>query len=184
MLEWSHFSALCHTFLHCVTLFCTVSHFSALCHCDPVCSHTYTTLAAVPIADPIILTANHTVSHCLLLWSLHPTNSTYTTCTHYTCYMYCTCPYVTHHTQRCRCSCGSCACKYSMLLHLQRCLVCYQLHYYMPYDAEAVWSLVQPHSGHLSQGSAHWNFYIAPEYEIMLVLSFPLLARRADLDYI
>lgn len=60
---------------------------------------------------------------------------------------------------------------------------CYQLAYWMPYDAELVWSLVQRHSGYMSiLPAGYYDFYIDRAYASMLVLAYPLLRRQYQKD--
>jgi hypothetical protein len=62
-------------------------------------------------------------------------------------------------------------------------LYCYQLPYYIDYDPESVWALVQQHCGHISVLPAgYYNFYIAREYAVLLLLAFPLLQRKPQQD--
>lgn len=63
-------------------------------------------------------------------------------------------------------------------------LFCYRLNYRAMYDEEMVWSLVQRHGGSIAINSAYIDFWIAPEWEIVLVLAFPDLVRMPALDYI
>lgn len=71
-----------------------------------------------------------------------------------------------------------------MLDHLERQLVCYRLDYRANYDEELVWALVQRHGGHISIRGDCVDFWIHPRWEALLVIAFPDLQRRADLDYI
>jgi hypothetical protein len=60
---------------------------------------------------------------------------------------------------------------------------CYNLAYYMPYDPELVWELVQRHSGYMSVLPAgYYEFYIPREYACMLVMAFPQLRRQYQKD--
>ena len=63
-------------------------------------------------------------------------------------------------------------------------LLCYRLGYRALYDEELVWSLVQRHGGHISIRTDCIDFWIAPEWEVVLVMAFPDLERQPDLDYI
>jgi hypothetical protein len=56
--------------------------------------------------------------------------------------------------------------------------------YYMGYDEELVWSLVQRHGGHLSIRVDHILFWLAPEWEVILNISFPDLRRISSEDYL
>jgi hypothetical protein len=60
---------------------------------------------------------------------------------------------------------------------------CYNLAYWMPYDPEAVWELVQRHSGYMSVLPAgYYEFYIPSEYACLLVIAFPGLRRQHQKD--
>lgn len=60
---------------------------------------------------------------------------------------------------------------------------CYKLAYYMSYDPEAVWALVQRHGGYISvQAGGHYEFHIARDYASLLVLAFPELVRQYQKD--
>ena len=62
-------------------------------------------------------------------------------------------------------------------------IFCYQLAYWMPYDPELVWSLVQRHSGYLSVLPAgYYDYYIERDYASILVLAYPLLIRQYQKD--
>jgi hypothetical protein len=61
---------------------------------------------------------------------------------------------------------------------------CYRLGYSCPYDSEAVWALVQRHGGWLSIRQDVIDFWLAPEYCVLLLTAFPLLTRRPDLDHV
>ena len=62
-------------------------------------------------------------------------------------------------------------------------LYCYSLPYYVDYDPESVWTLVQRHQGHLSpQFGGSYDFYIAREYASILLLAFPELRRQHQKD--
>ena len=63
-------------------------------------------------------------------------------------------------------------------------LFCYRLNYRSSYDEEMVWSLVQRHGGSISIRNDCIDFWIAAEWEIVLVIAFPDLERRRDLDYV
>ncbi len=63
-------------------------------------------------------------------------------------------------------------------------LCCYRLDYKSRYDEELVWSLVQRHGGHISIRGDCIDFWIHRDCEVVLVLAFPDLTRRPDLDYI
>ena len=63
-------------------------------------------------------------------------------------------------------------------------LCCYRLDYRASYDEEAVWALVQRHGGHISIRQDCVDFWIHRDWEPILVLAFPDLQRRPELDYI
>ena len=63
-------------------------------------------------------------------------------------------------------------------------LFCYRLNYRSSYDEEMVWALVQRHGGSISIRGDCIDFWIAPEWEIVLNIAFPDLERRPELDYI
>lgn len=66
-----------------------------------------------------------------------------------------------------------------------RLLCCYRLQAWaVDYDEEEVWSLVQSHRGYLAPRADCIDFWIPAEYELLLVLKYPDLIRRPDLDYI
>ena len=66
----------------------------------------------------------------------------------------------------------------------QRRLWCYRLDYRSSYDEEMVWSLVQQHGGCISIQPDCIDFWLAPEWAVVLLMAFPDLSRRADLDWI
>jgi hypothetical protein len=60
---------------------------------------------------------------------------------------------------------------------------CYQLAYWMTYDPESVWQLVQRHNGYMSVLPAgYYEFYIDRDYASILVLAFPQLRRQYQKD--
>lgn len=62
-------------------------------------------------------------------------------------------------------------------------LYCYTLAYWIDYDPEDVWSLVQRHGGSLHpQVGGVYDFYIHRDYASILVLAFPLLRRQRQKD--
>ena len=62
-------------------------------------------------------------------------------------------------------------------------LYCYSLFYYIDYDPEDIWQLVQRHGGNISpQVGGHYGFYIHRDYASILVLAFPLLRRQYQKD--
>ena len=68
--------------------------------------------------------------------------------------------------------------------HLQRRLCCYRLDYRSAYDEELVWSIVQRYGGYIGICPSYIDFWLAPEWSVVLVLSFPDLERRPELDYL
>ena len=67
---------------------------------------------------------------------------------------------------------------------IQRRLHCYRLSYRASYDEELVWALVQRHGGHISIRQDCIDFWIAPEWAIVLNITFPDLERRPEFDYL
>jgi hypothetical protein len=62
-------------------------------------------------------------------------------------------------------------------------LYCYSLFYFVPYDPEDVWLLVQRHHGNIQpQVGGHYDFYISRDYASILVLAFPMLKRQYQKD--
>ena len=62
-------------------------------------------------------------------------------------------------------------------------LYCYSLFYFIPYDPEDIWDLVQRHEGNIQpQVGGHYDFYIPRHYASILVLAFPLLKRQYQKD--
>lgn len=60
---------------------------------------------------------------------------------------------------------------------------CYNLAYWMPYDPESVWQLVERHAGYMSVLPAgYYEFYIPSQYASILVLAFPCLRRQYQKD--
>ena len=60
---------------------------------------------------------------------------------------------------------------------------CYSLPYFIDYDPELVWALVERHNGHISiHPGGMYDFYIAREYASILILAFPLLRRQYQKD--
>lgn len=62
-------------------------------------------------------------------------------------------------------------------------LICYRLTSDLDYDEEQIWAYVQRVGGHLSLRQDCIDFWLAPEYRVFLLLQWPLLVRRPDLDY-
>jgi hypothetical protein len=63
-------------------------------------------------------------------------------------------------------------------------LKCYRLGYRCDYDEESVWALVQRHGGYISIKQDVIDFWCEPSWESLLVLAYPSLERRPDLDYV
>ena len=62
-------------------------------------------------------------------------------------------------------------------------LYCYSLFYFIDYDPEDIWELVQRHQGNIQpQVGGHYDFYIHRDYASILVLAFPLLKRQYQKD--
>jgi hypothetical protein len=60
---------------------------------------------------------------------------------------------------------------------------CYQLPYFIDYDPELIWALVQRHQGSVSYlNGGQYDFYIARQYASILVLAFPQLRRQYQKD--
>jgi hypothetical protein len=60
---------------------------------------------------------------------------------------------------------------------------CYQLPYFIDYDVESVWALVQRHEGSVSYlNGGQYDFYIPKQYASILILAFPLLRRQYQKD--
>ena len=71
-----------------------------------------------------------------------------------------------------------------MLSHLTRQYCCYRLNYHCLYDEESVWELVQRHGGFLSIRQDCIDFFMEPQHSLLLILAFPLLQRRSELDWV
>jgi hypothetical protein len=62
-------------------------------------------------------------------------------------------------------------------------ILCYRLSYYMPYDPEVVWSLVERHGGWIGVlPGGHYDFHIDRRYALLVILAFPLLSRQPQRD--
>ena len=62
-------------------------------------------------------------------------------------------------------------------------LYCYSLPYFVDYDPEEVWLLVQRHRGNIApQYGGNYDFYIPRDYASILVLAFPMLRRQYQKD--
>lgn len=68
--------------------------------------------------------------------------------------------------------------------NLTRKMKCYRLNYRATYDEEMIWALVQRYGGSISIRSDCIDFWIDPQWEIVLNITFPDLERRYDLDYV
>lgn len=62
-------------------------------------------------------------------------------------------------------------------------IFCYTLAYWMPYDCESIWELVQRHGGSIAPlAGGYYDYYIACEYASIVVLAYPLLRRQYQKD--
>ena len=62
-------------------------------------------------------------------------------------------------------------------------LYCYTLFYWIDYDPEDIWQLVQRHEGTIQpQVGGHYDFWISRDYASILVLAFPMLRRQCQKD--
>ena len=62
-------------------------------------------------------------------------------------------------------------------------IYCYSLPYYLDYDPESIWELVQRHGGSVAPlAGGHYDYYIDREYASILVLAFPELRRQYQKD--
>lgn len=62
-------------------------------------------------------------------------------------------------------------------------IFCYTLAYWMPYECEDIWALVQRHGRSVSPlAGGYYDYYIDRQYAIMLVLAFPELRRQYQKD--
>jgi len=73
---------------------------------------------------------------------------------------------------------------YNRFFQPETLLRCYRLDYRSAYDEELVWALVQQHGGHISIRQDCIDFWIHRDWEVVLLLAFPDLVRRPDLDYL
>ena len=73
---------------------------------------------------------------------------------------------------------------YNRLFEPETTYRCYRLNYRSSYDEEMVWALVQQHGGHLSIRLDCIDFWIHHSWEVVLILAFPDLERRPELDLI
>jgi len=70
------------------------------------------------------------------------------------------------------------------MTHPNSVLRCYRLGYGCDYDEEIVWAYVQRSGGHLSIRGDCIDFWVPVAAELFLVLTWPDLERRSDLDYL
>lgn len=57
--------------------------------------------------------------------------------------------------------------------------ICYRLNYWVNYDPESVWALVQRHDGYISiQAGGAYEFWISYQHESILLLAYPLLVKN------
>lgn len=62
-------------------------------------------------------------------------------------------------------------------------IYCYTLAYWMPYDPELIWQLVERHGGNIAPlAGGYYDYYIPREYASILVLAFPQLRRQYQKD--
>ena len=62
-------------------------------------------------------------------------------------------------------------------------IFCYQLAYFVLYDPELVWQLVQRHGGSVSYlNGGQYDYYIDRAYASILIMAFPLLRRQYQKD--
>lgn len=89
--------------------------------------------------------------------------------------------FVCYHTQRGLCAIWVLVLIYTLMQDPD--LYCYSLPYFVDYDPEDIWALVQRHEGSLSpQFGGHYEFYIPRQYASILVLAFPMLRRQYQKD--
>jgi len=68
-------------------------------------------------------------------------------------------------------------------MHDQPHIVCYQLPYFVDYDPEQVWCLVQRHGGTVtSLPGGCYDYYIAHDYASILLVAWPMLRRQYQKD--
>ena len=62
-------------------------------------------------------------------------------------------------------------------------IFCYQLPYFVLYDPEQIWALVQRHGGSVSSlNGGQYDYYIDRAYASILILAFPELRRQYQKD--
>jgi len=68
---------------------------------------------------------------------------------------------------------------------MERKLLCYRLIAWVneDYDPEEIWSLVQRHGGELAIRRDSIDFFMPPQYKLVIELSYPELCREPALDY-
>lgn len=60
---------------------------------------------------------------------------------------------------------------------------CYRLGYWMSYDPEDVWELVQRHNGYMSiHPGGSYEFHIHRDHHTLLLIAFPELSRQSQKD--
>ena len=68
-------------------------------------------------------------------------------------------------------------------MHDQPWILCYQLPYFIDYDPEEVWSLVQRNGGPVtSLPGGCYDYYIARDYASILLVAWPDLRRQYQKD--
>jgi len=70
------------------------------------------------------------------------------------------------------------------MTHPNSVLACYRLTSLIDYDEELVWADVQRYGGSLSIRGDCIDFWIPLRYQSFILLRWPLLVRRSDLDYL
>ena len=62
-------------------------------------------------------------------------------------------------------------------------LYCYSLPFWVDYDPELIWQLVQRHGGSVHpQVAGSYDYYIPSKYAVLLLLAFPDLRRQFQKD--
>lgn len=68
---------------------------------------------------------------------------------------------------------------------MERSLICYRFYAWSTdSDVEAIWALVQRHRGEIALHRDSIDFWIPVKYESVLLLSYPELIRKPQLDYV
>ena len=70
------------------------------------------------------------------------------------------------------------------MTHPNSVLACYRLTSLIDYDEELVWADVQRYGGSLSIRGDCIDFWIPLRYQSFILLRWPLLVRKSDLDYL